>query len=209
MFGKLRGIIDTIEEDHIIIDVSGVGYLVYCSSYTLRQIPALGDLVTLHIETHVREDLIQLYGFLSIEEKKIYLKLTKVSGVGSKMGLAILSALSPQQIVTAVAAQDKKALTAASGVGPKLAERLIVELKDKLTAGLEFGSAQTISSSKTATSADGGMLQATHDAVSALVNLGYSRSDAFMVVNQLAAQSPDDASVDVLIREGLKKLAKA
>lgn len=202
MIGKLKGILESTSDDHVIIDVAGVGYIVFCSAYTLRQLPVLGSLVNLWIETHVREDHIHLYGFISSEEKRLFLQLTKVSGVGSKMGLAILSALTPGQVVMAVASQDKTALMSASGVGPKLAARLLVELKDKLTLGLDVDiSAKNLSVSNKENSVQNDA----NDAVSALVNLGYSRSDAFMVINRVASSNAE-LSVDQLIKEGLKAL---
>ena len=204
MIGKLKGILDTIGEEHVIIDVAGVGYVVFCSATTIRLLPDVGHTVTLQIETHVREDHIHLYGFATIDEKKMFLQLTKVNGVGSKVALGILSALTSEQIVMAIMAQDKQALTAAPGVGPKLAMRLITELKDSLAAGW---SGMGMASGHTAGNGGGGLPQNdVLDAVSALVNLGYQRLDAHRVIQRIAAQH-NGLSVDGLITEGLRELA--
>jgi Holliday junction DNA helicase RuvA len=207
MIGKLKGIVDTLKLDHLIMDVGGVGYLVFASAMTLRALPKEGEAALLYIETHVREDHIHLYGFASQAEKEAFLTLLKVSGVGAKMALAILSVLTPQQIAHAVMAQDKKAFTQASGVGPKLAVRLVTELKDSFGKGVSLGAAPTsIASAKPYN--DNSPLQ---DAISALVNLGYSREQAFTVIERVAARQPEGAALAVgaLIREGLKELSVA
>lgn len=134
MIGKLKGIVDSLYVDHAIIDVSGVGYMVYCSAKTLANL-APGDTVALLIETHVREDHIHLYGFCSSEEKSTFTLLQSVKGVGTKMSLAILSTLSPEEISYALAMKDVTAFTRVSGVGKKLSERIITELKDKYSSG--------------------------------------------------------------------------
>src|SRR6266851_10212780 len=132
MIAKLSGIRDSAGPDGVVIDVGGVGYLVFCSARTLRQLPAEGEALRLVIETHVREDHIHLYGFVDEAERGIYRLLTTVQGVGAKLALAILGALSPDALVAAIAAQDRTALTQADGVGPKLATRIVVELRDKI-----------------------------------------------------------------------------
>ncbi len=200
MIGKLKGILDTIGEDFVMINVNGVGYIAFCSSQTINQMPTLGNDVTLLIETHVREDHIHLYGFATTYEKNIFQQLTKVNGVGTKVALAILSALSPEKIITAIQAQDKAILTSAPGVGPKLAARLITELKDKL--GDKLLSAQAFSTNTISLQKD-----SSSDAISALVNLGYNRSDAYVAITKASANSQEDLSVDELIRHGLKELA--
>ncbi len=200
MIGKLKGIIDTISEDHIIIDVNGVGYVVFCSRLTISQVENQKTQVSLLIETHVREDHIHLYGFASFEEKNLFLQLTKVNGVGNKLAIAMLSALSPTQIITAIHAGDKAVLTSAPGVGAKLAARLITELKDKLDKSLSLSS-QNIFGSQANAPRDN-----TTDAISALVNLGYNRSDAYMAVNK-ALSSRDNPDIDELIKYSLKELA--
>jgi Holliday junction DNA helicase RuvA len=126
MIGKLTGRIDSVAEDHVLLDVNGVGYFIFASARTLSMMPASGGQVSLLIDTHVREDHIHLYGFANAAEQQWFRTLTTVQGVGVKMGMAILSALTPEQILTAIAAQDKKALTVVSGVGPKLAERIVI-----------------------------------------------------------------------------------
>jgi Holliday junction DNA helicase RuvA len=207
MIGKLTGRVDEVAEDHLILDVNGVGYLVFASGKTLAALPEKGGTVSLLTETHVREDHIHLYGFATVAERVWFRTLTTVQGVGVKMAMAILSALSPEQILTAIAAQDKKALTVVSGVGPKLAERLVIELKSQAVklgaAGFSIpanaGAAPTKASKTAAPSV-------VEDALSALVHLGYSRSDAFTVVMRLQGDKPD-ATLDVIIRESLRELA--
>ena len=208
MIGKLTGRVDEVAEDHLILDVNGVGYLVFCSGKTLSQLPSSGGSATLLTETHVREDHIHLYGFATVAERVWFRTLTTVQGVGVKMAMAILSALSPEQILTAIAAQDKKALTVVSGVGPKLAERLVIELKSQAVklgaAGFSIPAAHAgATSAKTSKTAAPSVVE---DALSALVHLGYSRSDAFTVVMRLQGDKPD-ATLDVIIRESLRELA--
>jgi Holliday junction DNA helicase RuvA len=131
MIGKLKGIIDSYGEDHIIVDVNGVGYVVHCSARTLQALPAAGDPVTLAIETHVREDQIRLFGFLNDIEREWFRLLQTVQGVGTKVALAILSTLKPAELATAIAMRDKATVSRTPGVGPKVAERVVTELKDK------------------------------------------------------------------------------
>lgn len=211
MIGKLTGRVDEIAEDHLILDVGGVGYLVFCSAKTLAAMPEKGGAVSLLTETHVREDHIHLYGFANVAERVWFRTLTTVQGVGVKMAMAILSTLAPEQILTAIAAQDKKALTVVSGVGPKLAERLVIELKSQAVklgaAGFSMPAAHAGSApvkGKTASKAVAPTL--IEDALSALVHLGYGRSEAFSVVMRLQQEAPD-ASLDKLIRESLRELA--
>jgi len=199
MIAKLAGVIDTINSDSAIVDVRGVGYLVFCSARTLSRL-SHGQTAQLFIETHVREDHIHLYGFQEQSERDWFLLLTTVQGVGTKVALAILSVLDPEQLLHAIAAADKTAFTQAPGVGPKLAGRLVSELKDKVKA-----IALTPVSGGAASADDNGN-GATRDAVSALVNLGYSPSDAFTAVAQAAGQTPD-ASIEALIKAGLAELA--
>lgn len=205
MIGKLKGILDTVGEEYVILDVSGVGYVVFCSGNTIGRLPAAGHTVTLQVETHVREDHIHLYGFATHDEKKMFLQLTRVNGVGSKVALGILSALTPEEIVVAIAAQDKHALTAAPGVGPKLALRLLTELKDVVAAGWSVSEAVSQGIQKPENQGNHAHIQ---DAVSALVNLGYQRTEAYRVIQKVAL-GRDSASVDALITEGLRELAGA
>src|SRR3977135_3987996 len=134
MIGKLKGIIDSYGEDFIILDVHGVGYLVNCSSRTLQALPAAGEAVTLAIETHVREDQIRLFGFLSDSEREWFRLLQTVQGVGAKVALSLLSTLRPFELASAIAMRDKAMITRPPGVGPKVAERIVTELKDRAPA---------------------------------------------------------------------------
>lgn len=198
MIARLRGLVDHIEDGRCIVDVNGVGYLVFCSTRTLAALP--DGTVTILIETQVREDAITLYGFFAEAERAWFRLLTTVQGVGAKLALGILSALSPDQLVGAITGQDKAALTRAPGVGPKLALRLLTELREKagLMPGGGGGALPTVP-------VKAGTMD---DALSALVNLGYRRAEAESVLAKALAAHGDDASLDVLIRAGLKALAK-
>lgn len=206
MIGKLKGVLDTVGDDYVILDVAGVGYVLFCSAHTIRQLPATGHTITLQVETHVREDHIHLYGFTTRDEKKMFLQLTKINGVGSKVALAMLSVLTPEQIVMAIAAQDKHALTAAPGVGPKLALRLLTELKDVVAAG--WSTSEGVAQVSAVQAGTEGQSHHIQDAVSALVNLGYQRAEAYRVIQRVAV-SHKTVSVDMLITEGLRELAGA
>ena len=216
MIAKLRGIIDTIGEDFCIIDVNGVGYLVSASVKTLAKLNK-GIEVSLLIETIVREDSISLYGFFDPLEKEWFNTLTKVQGVGAKVCLSILSALTPMQIAQAVSAQDKNSFTRANGVGPKLAARLITELKDKIVTipVTEFAKevdmnltpeqeAQSYADSLVGRDENPMKIE---DAISALVNLGYQRLEAYRAVNAALKDAPD-ANVPTLIKLALKEFAQ-
>ena len=217
MIGKLTGRVDTIAEDHVILDVGGVGYFVYASAKTLGLL-AHGASASLLTETHVREDHIHLYGFATAAEQLWFRTLTTVQGVGVKMALAVLSTFAPEQILTAIAAQDKKALTAVSGVGPKLAERIVTELKTQAVklgaAGFQIAAAHAGAAAQqkgNAASQKSGSKNAptrsvAEDALSALVHLGYSRSEAFTVILRLQQDAPE-AGLDQLIRDSLRELA--
>jgi Holliday junction DNA helicase RuvA len=207
MIGKLTGKIDHSTDDHCIVDVNGVGYVVFASAKTLGLLPATGGLVSLLIETHVREDHIHLYGFAAEAERQWFRNLTTVQGVGVKMALAILGVFTPDQLLATIAAQDKKALTAVSGVGPKLAERIVTELKNQAAKMAGAGFAMPAVSGTTAKGkAAAKTPSAVEDALSALVHLGYSRTDAFTVVMRIQSAEPE-ASLDTLIRASLKELA--
>lgn len=197
MIARLRGIVDAISDSSCIIDVSGVGYLVFCSTRTLGVLPNAGT-ASLLIETHVREDAISLYGFASSAERDWFRLLTTVQGVGAKVALALLSALSPDQLIAAIATGDKSALTRSPGVGPKLAIRILTELREK--AGVMPGGATT----QAAFAPKG----AAADALSALTNLGYRRAEAEAALARAGEEHGQDAALDVLIRAGLKALAK-
>lgn len=211
MIGKLTGTVDECAEDHLILDVGGVGYLVFCSAKTLSQLPERGGRVSLLTEMHVREDHIHLYGFASVAERVWFRTLTTVQGVGVKMAMAILSALSPEQILTAIAAQDKKALTIVSGVGPKLAERLVIELKSHAVklgaAGFSMAAPHSGQAAAPKTGKAAATPSAVEDALSALVHLGYGRAEAFSVVMRLQQEQPN-ATLDQLIRESLRELGR-
>ncbi|MEL3890335.1 Holliday junction branch migration protein RuvA [Ferrovibrio sp. MS7] len=208
MIAKLKGLLDSVGEGALVIDVGGVGYQVFCSARTLRGLPKVGEAVQLHIETHVREDHIHLFGFLSQAERAWFTLLQTVQGVGAKVALGILGSLSPDELTRALASGDKAMLTRCDGVGPKLAARLVTELKDKM-GGLELGAAAAGLPEAAADAPAAGEGQgAVSDALSALVNLGYKRADAFGAVMQAARSLGDKADVSSLIRLGLKELAK-
>lgn len=214
MFAKLTGKIDTLFQDSLILDVSGVGYHVFASGKTLGMIGNLGDPVSLLIETHVREDHIHLYGFSSVAERDWFRLLTSVQGVGAKSGLSILSVCAPDRLVVAIASNDSNALRQAEGVGPKLAVRIVTELKDKVSA-LNLGNLQA-EPVKKKSGAKGDVplppsnFSLDQDAVSALVNLGYARSEAFSAVMQARQKSNDDTppTIDGLIKSALKELMR-
>ncbi len=200
MIARLKGILDEIGDDWAIIDVGGVGYFVFCPGKTLQGLPKIGESVVLHIETHVREDHIHLYGFLTGGEKEWFGRLQSVQGVGARVALAILSVLTPGEIAQAIAVQDRTMLGRAPGVGPKLATRIVIELKDKVPAFEGFEPVPAV-----AGRSPGGSLAA--DAVSALVNLGYRQADAMGAVSRVSRAQGGEASLEALIRGGLKELA--
>ncbi len=208
MIGKLTGKVDSTGDDWVMLDVGGVGYVAFCSSRTLSILPAEGEVASLLIETHVREDHIHLFGFATQAEKEWYLLLGTVQGVGAKVGLAILSAISPDELSIAIAAQDKTTLTRASGVGPKLAIRIMNELKDKI-AKLSLGmSGQIVDTSPEGKGVSTPALAVSEDAVSALVNLGYRRSEAYSAVAKVSSEQGLDALLEDLIRGGLAELMR-
>jgi holliday junction DNA helicase RuvA len=204
MIGKLKGIVDGVDEEGLVIDVNGVGYVVAASARTLRALPPIGQATTLHIETQVREDAIRLFGFLTTGERDWFRLLQSVQGVGAKVALGILGALSGEALSAAIAHQDKAMMARAPGVGPKLAARLVLELKDKAPA---FGVADL--GGAIASAEPGPKLpKAADDAVLALVGLGYARPQAATAVGKgLAALGPE-AQTAALIRAGLKELAQ-
>lgn len=200
MIAMLAGIVEQRGADSLVLDVNGVGYLVFASARTLARVPPHGEPLKLLIETHVREDHIHLYGFADEAERGWFRLLTTVQGVGARLALAILGVLAPEALATAIMAQDKAALARADGVGPKLAQRIANELKDKV-GGIALGPA---ASGAPAAQPAG----AAADAVSALVNLGYSRTDAFTAVAQAAKRLGGEAKIDALIRAGLQELGR-
>ncbi|MDA0220256.1 MAG: Holliday junction branch migration protein RuvA [Proteobacteria bacterium] len=203
MIGKLTGIVDTLDEDLVVIDVAGVGYLLSCSARTLRGLGGTGARASLMVETFVRDDRIVLYGFADRGERDCFRLLQTVQGVGSRVALAILSVMSPGELTQAVIAQDKVAVARANGVGPRLAQRVVTELKDRMgEVGLGPGAA--LAPGAAASPAEG----ADAEAVSALVNLGYGRTEAFGAVVAARRELGEDADVARLIRAGLKGLAR-
>ena len=205
MIGKLKGLIDSYGEDFIILDVGGVGYQVYCSMRTLQALPAPGEAAVLSIETYVREDQIKLFGFKSDIEREWFRLLQTVQGVGAKVALAVLGTLPPAELANAIALRDKAAVTRTPGVGPKVAERIVTELKDKAPAYAEVDPALVRLSGALE---DKRAPQPISDAVSALVNLGYGQPQAAAAVAAAARSAGEGAEVRTLIRLGLKELAK-
>jgi len=203
MIAMLSGVLDSVAEDSAIIDVNGVGYLVFCSRRTLADLPRPGGKVRLYVETHVREDHIHLFGFLLSEERSWFRLLTTVQGVGARVALSILSVLPADQLLTAIVAQDKTAINRANGVGPKLAQRIVTELKDKVGGIGLSGPAAIVAGTGTAADA-----APNEEAVSALVNLGFSRTEAFGAVARAGQSLGGAAGVNDLIRGGLKELAQ-
>jgi Holliday junction DNA helicase RuvA len=203
MIGKLRGVVDSVEEEALILDVNGVGYLVSASARTLRALPGAGEPAELLIETHVREDAIRLYGFVTAAERDWFRLLQSVQGVGAKVALGILGALSAEALSAAIARQDKAMMARAPGVGPKLAARLVLELKDKAPA---FAVADFVHAESGLERAPK-LAQAAEDAVLALVGLGYAQPQAAAAVARISAQLGPGAETAALIRAGLKELA--
>jgi Holliday junction DNA helicase RuvA len=205
MIGKLKGIIDSYGEDFVILDVNGVGYQVHCSPRTLQELPAAGAPVTLAIETHVREDQIRLFGFLLDGEREWFRLLQTVQGVGAKVALSVLGTLKPADLASAIALRDKAMVARAPGVGPKVAERIVTELKDKAPAHAELDPAVVrLSGALDERRAP----QPVSDAVSALVNLGYGQPQAAAAIAAAARAAGEGADAKRLIRLGLKEIAK-
>ena len=205
MIGKLRGVIDSYGDDWVIVDVGAVGYQVYCSSRTLQSLPAPGEAATLSIETYVREDVIRLYGFSGDLEREWFRLLQTVQGVGAKVALAVLSTLRPSELANAIALRDKAAIARTPGVGAKVAERIVTELKDKTPAFTDLDPAVVrLSEAMDEDRAPG----PTRDAVSALVNLGYGQPQAAAAIAAAAREAGEGADTAKLIRLGLKELAR-
>ncbi len=205
MIGKLKGVIDSYGEDFVIVDVGGVGYVVHCSARTLQALPAVGEPVTLSIETHVREDQIRLFGFLSDAEREWFRLLQTVQGVGTRVALSVLGTLKPADLAAAVAMRDKATVARAPGVGPKVAERIVTELKDKAPAYTAIDPAVV----RLAGALDEKRApQPVVDAISALVNLGYGEPQAMAAIAAASRSAGEAVDVAKLIRLGLKELAK-
>lgn len=203
MIGKLKGRIDSTGADWLMVDVSGVVYFVSCSAKTLSALPGLGEAAEIHTEMLVTQDNIRLVGFATGHEKEWFKLLQSVQGVGARVALAILSIMTPSELASAIALQDKALIGRANGVGKKLAERIVLELKDKVPAftfadlGLGQVAAELSSHSPSAVT----------DAVSALVNLGYGQSQAAQAVSAALKKSGSDVATEKLIRAALKELA--
>ncbi|NJO36586.1 MAG: Holliday junction branch migration protein RuvA [Rhizobiales bacterium] len=205
MIGKLRGKVDAIGESHAIIDVNGVGYEVQLSARTLRNMKQ-GEEVSLTIDTHVREDAIRLFGFASEVERSWFRTLQTIQGVGSKVALATLGTLSPQDLASAIALQNWAAVEQTPGVGKKLAQRIVAELKDKAPALSVAGlNVPATVNGKATVPAEG---NATAEAISALINLGYNPAQANAAVATALNELGDKAETPGLIRRGLRELAR-
>ena len=205
MIGKLKGLIDSYGEDFVILDVNGVGYVVQCSSRTLQKLPKVGEAAALAIETQVREDAIRLFGFTSDAERDWFRLLQSVQGVGAKVALAILGILSPSELATAIGTQDKAAVSRAPGVGPKLAARIVAEMKDKAPA---LAAVDPVVAKLAGEDEAKGAPKPVQDAISALVNLGYGRPQAAAAVAASVKALGESAETSALIRRGLKELAQ-
>jgi Holliday junction DNA helicase RuvA len=203
MIAKLAGIVEQIEPDAAVIDVNGVGYLAFCSTRTIGRLPPPGSPARLLIETHVREDHIHLYGFIDAAERDWFRLLTTVQGVGARLALALLSAISPEKLGLAILAQDKPALAQAEGVGPRLAARIVNELRDKI-GNLAAPASAPVALLNEPTNGQG----ATADAIAALENLGVGRSEALRAIAEAARRLGSEAGADVLIKAGLEELAR-
>jgi len=205
MIAKLKGILDSYGEDFVIVDVNGVGYLVHCSARTLQSLPAQGEAVTLAIETHVREDMIRLYGFQSDVEREWFRLLQTVQGVGAKVALSVLGTLKPADLANAVALRDKAMVARTPGVGPKVAERIVTELKDKAPAFADIDPAVIRLSGAVD---ENRAPRPVADAVSALVNLGYGQPQAAAAIAAATRDAGEGADTARLIRLGLKELSR-
>mgnify|MGYP001588699832 FL=1 len=199
MIGRLRGRVDGRGDNWVLIDVGGVGYMVEGSARLLDNLPADGEAVSLAIETYVREDQLRLFGFTNEDERSWFRLLMGVQGVGAKVALAIQGTLSASELTQAVAAEDKAMVSRAPGVGPKVAQRIVQELKDKVPE------AQFVATIATAGEGSASA-QAVREALSALVNLGYQRGQAAQALNAAQAELGDDAGVEALIKQGLREL---
>jgi Holliday junction DNA helicase RuvA len=205
MIGKLSGIVDSYGEDFVVVDVGGVGYEVHCPARTLQALPRPGETATLAIETYVREDVIRLYGFASGTEREWFRLLMTVQGVGARVALGVLGVFAPADLATAIALSDKTALSRAPGVGKKVAERIVAELRDKAPA---YANADPAVIHLQSDLAERRAPQPLSDAVSALTNLGYGQPQASAAVAAAARAAGEGATAETLIRLGLKELAR-
>jgi Holliday junction DNA helicase RuvA len=205
MIGKLKGVIDSYGDDHVILDVHGVGYVVHCAARTLQSLPQPGEAATLSIETYVREDQLRLFGFASDIERQWFRLLQTVQGVGARSALSVLGTLNPSELANAIAMRDKAAVARTPGVGPKVAERIVTELKDKAPA---FAAVDAAAAHLAGALDDARAPQPVRDAVSALVNLGYGQPQAAAAIAAAVRDAGDEAATAQLIRLGLKELSK-
>lgn len=206
MIGKLKGLIDATTEDTVLIDVGGVGYELFCASRTIAAL-APGEAAELTVEMHVREDHIHLYGFMNAAEREWFRLLTSVQRVGAKMALSILSAHAPDAIANAILMKDTTAFSRISGIGPKLAERIIAELKDKNGIWSQSSGTSQKTPASSLPPAPGSLNSALSDTISALLHLGYSRTEAQAAAMKAARETGTNAPVDTLIKRSLKELA--
>lgn len=224
MIGHLNGTVDAIGEDWILLNVGGVGYEIACPSRLLSRMPDIGGAVSLSIETYVREDAIRLYGFSSLQEREWFRLLMTVQGVGAKVALAILGILDGDELGNAILMDDRAAIQRAPGVGKRVAERIVAELKSKIPAmspGMSFGISGRLSSSSPAgaippshdSASDASQsshniaMAAARDAISALINLGYAEAQVRPLIMRLLQSADDEPDAASLIRRGLKELA--
>jgi Holliday junction DNA helicase RuvA len=205
MIGKLTGTVDTVSLSTAIIDVGGVGYEVTLGARALSGLPPVGEVVTLAIDTHLKEDGVRLYGFASEHERAWFRALQTVQGVGAKVALAVIGTLSTNDLANAVSLQDKNHVARAPGVGPKVAARIVAELKDKMPALAPAFGKSGGGGGPVATLPEG---LAARDAVSALTNLGYAHGEAAAAVSAAIAKMGNEARAEELIRVGLKELAQ-
>jgi Holliday junction DNA helicase RuvA len=205
MIGKLRGIVDSYGEDFVILDVGGVGYQVNCSARTMQALPAPGQPATLSIETYVREDQIRLFGFTSDIEREWFRLLQTVQGVGARVALAVLGTLKPSELAEAIAMRDKATVSRTPGVGPKVAERIVTELKDRAP---KFTALDPAVIQLSGAIEEKRAPAPVADAVSALVNLGYGQPQAAAAIAAAARNAGEGADTATLIRQGLKELAR-
>jgi Holliday junction DNA helicase RuvA len=205
MIGKLKGIVDSYGDDYVILDVGGVGYQVHCPARTLHALPAAGEPAVLSIETYVREDQIKLFGFAGDAEREWFRLLQTVQGVGAKVALSVLGTLKPSELAEAIALRDKAQVARSPGVGNKVAERIVTELKDKAPA---FASVDPAAAHLAGALDEKRAPKPVADAVSALVNLGYGQPQAAAAIAAAARNAGEGADTATLIRQGLKELAK-
>lgn len=199
MIALLTGEVLSVGDDHVVLDVNGVGYIAYCGTSTLANLPGKGEVTRLFIETQMRDSSITLYGFLGEIERDWFRLLQTVQGVGARVALAILSTLHPDELGSALAMQDKAAVARTSGVGPKLAQRIVTELKDKAPSTLAV---------MPSTGGKAASMPATREALSALTNLGYKEAEALRALAKVSADGNDEADTAQLIRAALQELSQ-